>query len=121
MSIRLSMVVRDESREALVTLDRSLPDLEKPAHDVTVAFLKPVAHRRQGVELGEFQKIMREFLQSSTPEVGTPRLDNKQVEAAVAKKMAYIMALFALANEVINLKLVDIPELGETYERNLQL
>lgn len=121
MSIRLSMVVRNESREALVTLDRSPPDLEEPTHDVTVAFLKPAAYRRQGVELEEFQKIMREFLQSSTSEVETPQLGCAQVEAAVVKKMAYITALFALADRVANLRLVDTPEPGETYERNLQL
>jgi hypothetical protein len=119
MSIKLSMVVSSESHDALVTLDRSAPDLAEPAHGVAVAFLKPAPYRRQSVTLDEFKRLATDFLLSSAAEA-VPKLSRKQVDDISTKKLAYIAALFALADVVKNPRLLDMPELGEEiYERNV--
>jgi len=119
MSIKLSMVVCNESRDALVTLDRSAPELAEPGHGVTVAFLKAVPYRRQCVTLEEFKRLATEFLLSSAAEP-VPRLSREQADDILTRKLAYIAALFALADVVKSPRLLDIPELEEEiYERNV--
>lgn len=119
MSIKLSMVVSTESQDALVTLDRSAPDLAAPAHGIAVAFLKPAPYRRQSVALDEFKRVASDFLLSSAAEA-VPQLSREQADDILTKKLAYISALFALADVVKCPRLLDMPELGEDiYEGNV--
>jgi hypothetical protein len=119
MSTKLSMVVCTESHDALVTLDRSAPDLAVPANGIVVAFLKPAPYRRQCVTLEEFERLATDFLLSSAA-VAVPKLSPEQAEDILTKKLAYIAALFALASVVKSPRLLDMPELGEEiYERNV--